>query len=102
MDLLAEYGAALEAAAKLQAEAEYHEHHRKVVLAEQMDPYLPEWKADAGARISQPYIEKLNELAEATKAAGLARGKVLHIQARLDVWRTRESTRRAQLQQGER
>lgn len=99
-DLLAEYKAALDEAARREAEAEYQEHHRKVVLAEQMDRALPEWKADATARTSQAYIEKLNELANAKKAAGIARSRATHINRRLDIWIARTALQTAKIERG--
>ena len=48
--VLAEYRVALDDAERLAAEAEHLEHLRKVVIAEESDQTLPEWKADALAR----------------------------------------------------
>lgn len=98
VELLEQYRVALVNAAALDAEADHLEEMRKVVLAEQTDTALPLNKAEVAARISPAYIEHLKKLREAKAAAGDARGVVVYIAARLDAWRTRESSRRAQLQ----
>lgn len=99
-ELLSDLGPALRAAAQLEAEVERLEHLRKVVLADEMPKDLPEWKADAAARSSARYQEFLKGLHNVKTGAGEARAKAEYLRSRLDVWRTRESTRRSQLQQG--
>lgn len=69
----------------------------KVTEAEGMDTSLPQWKAEAESKKRQEYKDALEVRRAAKEAAGIARGKVLHTQARLDVWRTREATRREQM-----
>ena len=98
-ELLDEYRAALSKAAALGAEAEHLEEMRKVVLAEQYVLTVPEWKNDAAARVSQSYRNHLKQLWRVKAEAAEAKGVVIHIAMRLEVWRTRESSRRAQLQQ---
>ena len=99
--VLAEYRVALDDAERLAAEAEHLEHLRKVVIAEESDQTLPEWKADALARATQRYKGHLEQLHAVKLAAGAVKAKVTHIATRLDVWRTRESSRRARLQHGD-
>jgi hypothetical protein len=93
-DLLRDYAAALEALARLDAAAEYAENRIGIVEAEQMDTDTAEWKGKAAARSSKEYKDAVDERRRAKEAAGHAKGQVLHIQARLEIFRTRESTRR--------
>jgi|SRR5579864_281440 len=95
-ELLEEYHAALQEAARLEAEIENAEHLRKVIIADESPKDLPEWKADARARTTQRYIDHLAEIHRLKLAAGAARAKADYLELRLGVWRTREAGRRTQ------
>lgn len=99
-ELLSDLGPALQSAAALEAQVEHAEHLRKVILAAEMPKDLPEWKADAAARCTARYQEHLEQMNLLKLSAGEARAKAEYLRSRLDVWRTRESTRRSQLSQG--
>lgn len=96
-DLLREYAQALEAHARLEAAAEHADNQISIVEAENLDVEMAEWKAKAAARSSQAYKDAVAQRWKTKEAAGHAKGQVLHIQARLDIFRTREATRRENL-----
>lgn len=104
--LLEEYGQALSAAARLDVEADVAEEARKTAYAKavlvrvKMD--LSVMKAEYEARADQDYQAANFKQKAAAKEAGEAKAKVVYLAARLDVWRTRESTRRELLKQGDR
>lgn len=95
--LLREYAAALDESAQLSADAERAEHRRKIVFAQNIDDTLPQWKAEAQARASDPYREEVERLHEVYSNWKKARARAKQIRMRLMVWKARMALQREQM-----
>ena len=87
-----------EPAAKARAERLYLEAWVKVVLAQQMREHseLPVAAQDREARVSAPYLAALDALRTAVEVDEKARWLREAADAKIEAWRTMESTRRAE------
>jgi len=87
-----------EPAAKARAERLYLESWVKVVLAQQMREHaeLPVAAQEREARVSEPYIAALDTLRTATELDEKARYLREAAGAKIEAWRTMESTRRVE------
>ena len=99
-DFLTAYSLALDEAAALHAELEaaktaLSRQYARLVIKAGGSQKMAEYAAEA----SEEYEQESVKLDDLRLRAGKARAKADGMTARLDVWRTRESTRRAQLQQ---
>lgn len=85
------------------AQAQRLEHARKALISKLIleQEGVPVTKAEHIARASQPYAEHLALLAKAQTDASTAFADVEWYRARLEVWRTKSASARAQ-QQGRR
>jgi hypothetical protein len=54
-------------------------------------------KAEHAARTSSAFMDAVNALDDARRAAATAKAKVTYMAARLDVWRTRSATARQKM-----
>ena len=95
---IAAYGHALEEAARLGAEETKLEEERKILFSKLVVDAgdISAAKAEHVARASDDFRDISDRLATARLQCALAKAKAQHMTARLDIWRTRESTRRAQ------
>ena len=101
---IAAYGHALEEAARLGAEETKLEEERKILFSKLVVDAgdISAVKAEHVARASASYREHGELLATVRLQCALAKAKAQHMTARLDIWRTRESTRRAQQRRDQR
>lgn len=100
--ILDQYRTAMMRADELKADADLAEERRKIILAQQSPDGLSERKADNAARTSAPYLAHIETQCIANVAAAKAKSEVEYLRMRLEIWRTRESSRREFAKHGER
>lgn len=95
--VVAEYRAALKEAATLGAELANAEDRAKVVFAEMVlrQGDMAVARAEYAARASDAYQEQVRAVANVRLKAADAKARADGLEKRIEVWRTRESSRRA-------
>lgn len=90
---------ALEEAASDKSEADAIEERRKCVFSEMVNQIGGSvTKAEHEARASEKYLEMTEQMIVARTRANMSAAKVKGMEARLEAWRTAESSRRAEMQ----